>query len=65
MNVNYSVVITRTQKYLVEVTSVNRHDALFQAEALVAEDPFRYQTETNTVSVVKNQCGAGYEWVNH
>jgi hypothetical protein len=61
---NYSVTIVRTQKYLVEVTSVNRRNALFQAEALVVEDPLKYETEASTVSVVKNQCGPGYEWVN-
>ena len=64
MSMNYSVTIVRTQKYLVEVTSVNRHDALFQAQALVTENPFKYETEASTVSVVKNHCGAGYEWVS-
>jgi len=64
MSMNYSVTIIRTQKYLVEVTSGNRYDALSSAEALVAEDPFKYEAEASTVSVVKNQCSPGYEWVN-
>jgi hypothetical protein len=59
---NYSVMITKTQKYFVEVASVDRHSALLQAEALVADKPSEYETESESVSVVRNQCGAGYEW---
>lgn len=59
---NYSVMITKTQKYFVEVASVDRRSALLQAEALVADKPSEYETESESVSVVRNQCGAGYEW---
>lgn len=59
---DYSVIITKTQRYFVEVASVDRHTALLQAEALVADKPSEYETEAESVSVVRNHCGAGYEW---